>query len=591
MSHNEDLWTCWGRYTNEAAIKAASNFDEIVLNFSGRTMFAVHPVPTRYLNSLNPEEHRMLRQHLDYKLREGVHDDFDRAVGETLTNLNTLANVGRQRNVQFDNEVECDDGSRYRSPLPGDRPGQGLFNDFVPPMSSDEWRPRRNAQSGSQQHASVATDPAAEYYNDPMLPPGSGPGFWQPISPHLTNRGYSAPEENNVDDHRPPRRLRSILRSVGHRLRPQQPLHPEELPVRADSPRRSPRQDIQGRKPLPVRESTSHDAHSLQEQMNKPFESDDRPSSFNALDPDLYTLRPNHAHIYDTYDSVPEHRSQDWAAEHGETLAPFQDWPQRRAKSSTRRLAAQTVEDDEQFARSMQQDFDDEGVAHELQSKLHVGDRQDVLGTEYRGRTNQQPASRYDYDQRFDEDRFDELDKERLPRIPRVGRSALYSGGGGMLRGVGVEHRRLETRHRSDDSDLYEGRHHYGSGHRHRDIHHAEDEHRLHGRHRASSKYRSSAPHSPFGPFPSSLIRTVIRNGTRSDFFEALYTLHPNQAPSVYRIHRYRNAERTSRHEPAIEAMLRVGRVKDVERVFRKENTNALFEELGMESKDRKVFW
>ncbi|KAL1608275.1 hypothetical protein SLS60_003214 [Paraconiothyrium brasiliense] len=596
MTHNEDLWTFWGRYTNEAAIKAASNFDEIVLNFSGRTMFAVHPVPDRYLNCLNPEERRMLRQHLDYILREGVHDDFDRAAGETLTNLNTLANVGRQRNVHFNNEVKCDDGTRYRSPFPGEGPREGLFNHFDTPMPAKERRPRQHAQFRSQQHASNVDvdshghmpphdyrDTSPRYESSPPTPAdysvGTGPAADYHDDAMLSSESGCFGEENF--DHSPPQGLRSIMRSASHRFRPQQPKNPEEFSVRVDALQHSHQQDAQGRITLPARESTSHSARSLQEHTNEPYESDDHPSSFNILNPDLYPLRPDQGYVDDIYDSVSEHRSQDRAAEHGETPAPSQ----RRVKSPAQQSAAQAIEVNEKFARTMQQEYDHEDMARELQFKLHVGGRQDGLGIEYRGRTKQQPASRYDYDQRSYEGRIVELDNERLPRTPGVVGPALYSEGDGTLRGVGLEHRRFEDRRPSQDRDLLEGRH-YESGRHRGQMYRAEDEHRLHGHHRSARTHRPT-----FGPFPSSLIRTIIRNGTRSEFFEALYTLHPNQAPSVYRIHRYRNAERTSRHKPAIEALMRLGRVKDVERVFEKANADVLFEELGGDVKDRKAFW
>jgi hypothetical protein len=181
MSHEEDIWTRWGRYTNEAAIKAASNHDEIVLSFPRRTMFAVHPIPARYLQPLNQEERRMLHQHLEYILRDEAQDDFERAASETLTNLNTLGNTGRRPSVHFNNEVECDDGSHYRATAPHDRPGDGFFNDPAPPNSSSEQRPRGGE---ARQHSIYSgTDPydgdrPQEYRIHP--PPQPAPGYGSP---------------------------------------------------------------------------------------------------------------------------------------------------------------------------------------------------------------------------------------------------------------------------------------------------------------------------------------------------------------------------------------------------------------------------
>ncbi|KAL5423966.1 hypothetical protein PMIN04_003525 [Paraphaeosphaeria minitans] len=157
MSHGENIWTRWGRYTNDAAIQAAPNHDKIVLNFSGRTMFAVHPVPARYLKPLIQEERRMLRQHLDYLLRHGAKNDFEQAVSKTLTNLNTLDNTGRPRVVRFNNKVEFDDASRCRASSPDDRPGEGFFNDPIPPASSGAGLPRSNIPPAPRQPQFIKT--------------------------------------------------------------------------------------------------------------------------------------------------------------------------------------------------------------------------------------------------------------------------------------------------------------------------------------------------------------------------------------------------------------------------------------------------
>ncbi|KAL5423967.1 hypothetical protein PMIN04_003526 [Paraphaeosphaeria minitans] len=119
--------------------------------------------------------------------------------------------------------------------------------------------------------------------------------------------------------------------------------------------------------------------------------------------------------------------------------------------------------------------------------------------------------------------------------------------------------------------------------------------------HTTTSTYTSSPPLTTahisrcFGPFPPPLISHIIRTGTRSEFFEALNTLHPKEAPKSapkwYRIHFSRNAERTARFRPAVESLLTHGSVRDVWKVFGEDNVRNLFREFGREVRDREEFW
>ncbi|KAF2446106.1 hypothetical protein P171DRAFT_442547 [Karstenula rhodostoma CBS 690.94] len=615
MTREEDIWTRWGRYTNEAAIKAAPNHDEIILDLSGRIMFAVHPVPARYLEDLNLEERRMLRQHLDYLLHDGAQDDFERAASETLTNLNTLGNTGRPRIVQFNSEVEFDDGTRYRTPLPDDRPGDGFFNDPAPSASLDAGHPRGSASPAPWQpplyqdemHISAdrlrddRTQPSRPQFNRPpafdhappvgatedyynaSLPPEQYPGFAPGPLPTLARRTRPGPREDLHNGRAP----RSALRFASIRPRLNGPTSPDIHIVCANPARRDDGYDMPARKSVPIRHSNAHDHYALPEDDSRPFYSQDGPSNSH------YSGAGPHLSLHSPYTSAFEDVPRDWAGDSDESFTALQKRPRMlELESATRRLPRDVMDDDEQLARNMQKQFEDEAMARELQENLHMNDRQD----EY--------AFANGYDTRVNNGGYE----EPLPR----GRS--------RDRHRSEHNHRGEDRHRSDDRHRRKDRHRSEREHRdddnHRDGRHDDRHDSSHERQRPSantprrrslSRYRPSntttdpytSPETRttapiprcFGPFHPSLIANIIRNGTRSEFFEALNTLHPEEAPKRYRIHRTRNAERTSRHRPAIEVLLKNGSVRDVHMVFGEENVGRVFKALGREVGDRKEFW
>lgn len=170
MANNEDIWTYWGPYTNDAAVKSAVNTDEIVLDTTGRRMFCVHPISVMYLAHLNMDERRMIRQHLDYLLQDGVETDFEHAVSESVTNLNTVGNRRRSSIVRFNNEVEFNDGSRSPAQFQGDRSDEGFRDDRGPPPPSGVGSRLGNVRPPRPDPIQVpygsAPGSAQEYYND-----------------------------------------------------------------------------------------------------------------------------------------------------------------------------------------------------------------------------------------------------------------------------------------------------------------------------------------------------------------------------------------------------------------------------------------
>jgi hypothetical protein len=565
MSHEGDVWTRWGRYTNEAAIEAASNHDEIILSASRRTMFAVHPIPDRYLDSLDQEERRMLRQHLDYLLRNGAQDDFERATSETLTNLNTLGNTGRPRSVHFNSQVECDDGSCYRAIAPEDQPGDDFFNDPAPPNFSSERRPRGGAplkhsvypvtdhynvdrsrkhrDQPSRQPASGYGTPAgaAQNYYNASLSPDQHRGYVPGLSPFSGGQPYYGPEESFHNDHGLDYQLPLTLRPARSQSCSYGPMRLEEHTVRADFPYRNDQYAIPQRKSVLIR-NTNDQVNYTREDDRRPIYTNNPPSSSGYSGPEYYPARLSHPDSCNLYHSSPEHVPQNWELDNSEAFSLLQDRSRiPQPESPGRRPARQMMDEDEQLAQGSHQRAD-EDLARDLQEKLSVDDRHD----EY--------AFAQGYGMRPDDRKYDEP----------------------------LESRSREDRHCSDDRHRSDERHRHHSRHRSSLSHH-------HRRHRSHSRRRSSGP--PIAPFASSLIPSILRNGTRSEFFEALYTLHPEEAPDVYRIHVSRNAERTSRHKLAIKELLKSGSVRDIEKVFGEENVGRVFEELGRVVEDRRDFW
>lgn len=132
MSHNE-VWILRGQYSKEVEIRAARNYFRVRLGFPGPRLHSVHPVPPGGLNVLNHEEQRMLRQHLEHMLRQDVQDETREAIGETLLNLNTLANG---RRVRMSWKTDSDDESRTSDIPHGDPDCDGDFNLGDPPPRS-----------------------------------------------------------------------------------------------------------------------------------------------------------------------------------------------------------------------------------------------------------------------------------------------------------------------------------------------------------------------------------------------------------------------------------------------------------------------
>lgn len=567
MSQLEDIWTYWGRYTCDAAIEAAVNYDEIVLDSSGRRMFAAHPVLVRYLELLNPAESRGLRQHLEYLLQDGMKDDYGRAASETLTNLNTLTNLGTPCSVRFSDDIEFDDGSKQHSPMHQDWPAEAGFYDLVTPTASQNplpaEHPRIVAQANEGERSQARRDTA----------PRIGSGHHSSMFERPYRHAGRSSNARTLSEPLP--RVEST--SMDHQPQPYQSMRPE-LPVHSVFSHRHHRQQ-EAPQPRPVHCGFPED-HPPYQDLGTSFHSN-RSSGTSARDLYKYPYESGYHGLHNMSDPASDGIPHGWAANEADSVA--QHISSSRASQFKSRLGPhRTIEDDEQVPQSPKQIYDEE-IAHELQARLHLTDQSGSFDQDEEAPYGHRSTTGYDHIDCSDSAGNEKFGSERSLRNHTVAED-------------------LSRHLHRDDHDgrrRRESRHHSSTGHRSAIKHEADHKHRREDGRAAQEVHkprvrRGRCSHSRLGPFPSSLVRDVIRTGTRTEFFEALYTLHKDEAPRELRIHRFRNEERTSRYKPLIEELLRSGSVQDIERVFAKEKMDALFtalDERGKGVKDRKSFW